>query len=163
MLQHRFRPHRGGGLSDLFKDGDVILIDALTDAQFDEFVREWYANPEGGFLSILGATVVTQMGDERAREVHSFSGMNIIRNDNQNLREIGLEAVRGVAMQNETFTTDEVWKQLGSVPKDRRVLGPIMIQAAKDGICEATNTTRKTTREEAHQRPLTVWKSLIKR
>lgn len=75
------------------------------------------------------------------------------------------KAIDRVALKLATFTTDDVWKvltdrEIGET-HEPRVLGALMREAARDGVCEATMQFRKSERVACHTRPLRVWRSLI--
>lgn len=83
--------------------------------------------------------------------------------------ESALQAVREVAADLTYFTTDDVWAKLTAnigaekaLTTEKRAMGAVMRKAADEGICTATSTTTKTQRIVAHQRPVTVWYSLIR-
>lgn len=65
------------------------------------------------------------------------------------------------------FTTDDVFdlaraKGVTSTTRDRRALGPIVMRAAKAGLCAKVNCApRPSNRKELHASPLSVWRSLI--
>ena len=60
---------------------------------------------------------------------------------------------------DEPFTTDDCWAKLdalGVVTHEPRALGAVIRAAAKAGYIQTTGY-RKTTRPEAHSRPIPVW------
>jgi hypothetical protein len=73
-----------------------------------------------------------------------------------------LATIRAVARLRQSFTTDDVWMALGRDPDvEGRAMGAAMRVAAKLGLVEKTDTTRKSVRVACHRRDLRVWKSLI--
>jgi hypothetical protein len=82
-------------------------------------------------------------------------------------RETMFELVEQVARQHPTFTTDGVFEALWNIPEDERpttpegrALGPVMIRAAKAGICsKADMPARLSRRRSRHAAPLNVWRS----
>jgi hypothetical protein len=66
-----------------------------------------------------------------------------------------------VASRLETFTANDLWEAGLPEARDNRALGPLLLQAVREGYIEPTNETRKSTRIVAHQRPMAVWRSLI--
>lgn len=88
-------------------------------------------------------------------------------------KEAALNIVEDLATIHDTFTTDEVWDELrvrGLDTPEHRAMGPVMLRAARLGICEVetcdscgtTKVMTKTAREEAHVRDIAVYRSLIR-
>ena len=75
------------------------------------------------------------------------------------------ELIVEVARNCAEFTTDEVeWLRLqrgGPSTHEPRAMGPLMIAAAKRGVCTKTDRTQASSRVCNHRRPLRVWRSLI--
>ena len=72
-------------------------------------------------------------------------------------------AVRSVSAEHETFTTDDVWKEMPADIREHaepRAMGAVMRSAAKDGLCAATESWEASSRVACHRRPLRVWRSL---
>ncbi len=62
------------------------------------------------------------------------------------------------------FTTDDVWKLLadsGRGTHEPRAMGAVMRTAATGGLCANTGRVVKSVREECHNRPVAVWRSLV--
>lgn len=73
-----------------------------------------------------------------------------------------LATIRAVARVRQDFTTDDVWMALGRDPDvEGRAMGAAMRVAAKLGLVQKTDTTRKSVRVACHRRDLRVWRSLI--
>ena len=76
-----------------------------------------------------------------------------------------LKIGRYVAGQRSLFTTDAIRyiyeKQGTTTMREPRLLGAIMRQLHKEGVCEPTATIHQSTWAKNHRRPLRVWKSLI--
>ncbi len=66
-------------------------------------------------------------------------------------------AVITVARETSEFTTDEVWKKLGSQPREPRSLGAVMMSLSRGGTIKRTGTFKQSKRPECHCRPLAVW------
>ena len=66
-----------------------------------------------------------------------------------------------VCATHTTFTTDDLWAKGLPMPREPRALGAIMREAAKAGVCVATDTYARSTRPECHTRPIRVWRSLL--
>ena len=75
-------------------------------------------------------------------------------------------AIEALAKQLPKFTADQVWQALKNsevpFPKEPRILGAMMLKASRSGIIKATNKHIMSTKASNHQRPVRVWKSLIK-
>jgi hypothetical protein len=72
-------------------------------------------------------------------------------------------AVKRVALKLDTFTTDDVWDELGYVSNtthEPRAMGAVMRNAARAGIITATSGYRTSKRGECHGRPVRVWTSV---
>jgi hypothetical protein len=82
-------------------------------------------------------------------------------------KELMADLVRQTAEQNQLFTTDDVmalFNESGSnlTTKDKRALGPVMMRAAKAGICKKSDApARASKRRTLHASPIQVWESLI--
>lgn len=79
-------------------------------------------------------------------------------------KEDVLNAIHRLALTVEDFTTDDVWEAVRlneSTTHEPRAIGALMKRAADRGWIRPTPTYRKTTRPEAHGRPIRVWKSRL--
>jgi hypothetical protein len=75
-----------------------------------------------------------------------------------------MSAIVTVARQTPLFIMDEVWKAMGTdAPKthDNRVLGPLMRQAQRDGLCEPIDQWRQTAIRTHHASHKRVWRSKV--
>lgn len=73
-----------------------------------------------------------------------------------------LASIRSVAYEREELTTDDVWRALGREPEiEGRGMGAAMRQAAKLGLVQRTDRTKKSVRVACHRRDLRVWRSLV--
>lgn len=76
--------------------------------------------------------------------------------------EAAQDAVLFVCQRLHQFTTDDIWQ---AMPEDirqlrePRAMGAIMRQAARDGLCVATDRTRNSARAACHGRPLRIWRA----
>lgn len=62
--------------------------------------------------------------------------------------------------EGEPFTTDDCWVRLsalGVTTHEPRALGAVIRAAARAGFIRSTGEYRKTSRPEAHSRPIPVW------
>jgi len=74
-------------------------------------------------------------------------------------RAEALEAIRKVCLGRADFICDDVWDTgLRSAHNDK-ALGPVMMQAAKNGWCVKTDRVRPSRRSHLSGKP--VWKSLL--
>jgi len=74
--------------------------------------------------------------------------------------------VRLIALAKRKFTTDDVWEKIEQssleTPREPRIMGPVMMEAKKDGICTQTDEFKRSTRvNHNHGRPLRIWSSRI--
>jgi len=77
-----------------------------------------------------------------------------------------VDIIRQVATRQELLTSDDVYriieeKNMGAYCL--RIIGPLMLRAAKKGYIESTHTVRHSERVSMHAAWLTVWKSKIVR
>jgi len=74
------------------------------------------------------------------------------------------EALKQVAYQNKTLTTDDIWAILDRYPNiqthEPRAMGAIMRKAVKHKWIRKTGNYVTTRRPIAHQKPIAVWESL---
>jgi len=75
-----------------------------------------------------------------------------------------IDIIRQVATRQELLTSDDVYRVL----EDRhmgayclRIIGPLMLRAAKAGYIESTHTVRHSERVSMHAAWVTVWRSKI--
>lgn len=104
-----------------------------------------------------------ELADEAAAGATKNTSTKVKTNAPPEWKQAAIAAVHSVASRKLTFTTDDVWKELGdrNHMHDNRAMGAIMRQATKLRYCSATETTQKTNRASNHHRPLTVWMSLV--
>jgi hypothetical protein len=69
----------------------------------------------------------------------------------------GIETIRRVANRQPRLTTDDVWAELTSEPRERRAMGAAMTLAARAGIITPTSEYIPSKRVENHARPIRVW------
>lgn len=79
-------------------------------------------------------------------------------------REAAREAVRRVAANASSLTTDDVWDELDRVGmsdvREPRAMGAVMLSMVKAGVIASTDRTRLSMRPECHRRPVRVWRVL---
>lgn len=83
---------------------------------------------------------------------------------NERWKAAAHEAVREVAREQESFTTDDVWRviEMKEVSThEPRALGAIMKNAVKDGVCENTDRYQNSIRAECHRRRIPVYRSMV--
>jgi hypothetical protein len=74
------------------------------------------------------------------------------------------EAIASLAFNFETFTSDDVWRILDRsehTTHERKAMGPMLLNAARDGLIERTGRTVDSRRTACHGRPVRVWRSLV--
>lgn len=71
-----------------------------------------------------------------------------------------LLAIYEIATTSERFTTDEVWKLVGP-PREPRLLGAVVREAARMGWIAKTGTTQNSSMVTCHSREKAVWESLL--
>lgn len=79
-------------------------------------------------------------------------------------KEVALDVVRHLAATRETFTTDDVWRELEKhsvSTHEPRAIGAVMRSCASSGMIRNTKRAVESTREECHRRPVTIWESLL--
>ena len=74
-----------------------------------------------------------------------------------------LQIIHRTAETTAEFTTDAIWSQVTWRPRDleERAMGPLMIQARKEGWIASTERYIRTERSEGHRNPKRVWRSLL--
>lgn len=77
-------------------------------------------------------------------------------------KALALDAVRRTCEQRAEFISDDVW-EVGNLPSTRedRALGPVLRQAARQGMCVKTDRVRPSVRSHLSGKP--VWRSLLVR
>lgn len=75
-------------------------------------------------------------------------------------------AVDAVAHLRDAFTTDDVWEALSQSniadPREPRAMGAVMRKAQADGLIEPSGVYQQSSREVNHNRPVMIWRSLIR-
>ena len=71
------------------------------------------------------------------------------------------DAVREVCRTHESWIIDAVWATGLDKPAEPRALGAVVLQAARDGLCEKTREYRASAQPTTHGNPRVVWRSLI--
>lgn len=74
-----------------------------------------------------------------------------------------LETIRQVARSNSLFVADDVWDELSTEQqtRDLRALGPVMLNAKRQGWIEKTDDYKLSKLATSHRHPRPVWRSLI--
>lgn len=71
-----------------------------------------------------------------------------------------------VAREKAVFTADDVfdvYEQYPGAPTthDARAFGPVMLRAARNGVCRKTDRVAPSRRKSLHASPRAIWESLI--
>lgn len=74
-----------------------------------------------------------------------------------------LTTICAIALRQPTLIVDDIRRELGEafMGENPHSLGPVVIQAAKDGAITRTKDYVESTRESQHRRPVRVWRSLL--
>src|SRR3990167_2215984 len=72
-----------------------------------------------------------------------------------------LRVVERIARARERFTPDDIWEAGLDKPPEPRALGPVMIRAVKDGICERLDEWMPSQIPTQHKTPIRVYRSLL--
>lgn len=83
---------------------------------------------------------------------------------NQRWMLAAYNAVKWCAVHHRQFTTNEVWARLQRSPEtthEARALGPVMANAARNGLIRNSGQYRRSQIPRQHGRPVPVWRSLI--
>ena len=77
-----------------------------------------------------------------------------------------LELVRLTCLEQPRLTSDDVFDRYDAYPgapttHDARAFGPVMVTAAKLGMCRKTDRVVPSRRKSLHASPRAIWESLI--
>lgn len=72
-----------------------------------------------------------------------------------------LGALQRVAYRQPELTTDDVWVELGSAPRERRAMGAVMQRGKRLGYIRSTKRMQQSAQPQCHARPKQVWVSLV--
>ena len=77
-----------------------------------------------------------------------------------------LELVERTARKRRFFTSDDVfdlyYERSGApTTHDSRAFGPVMMRAAKSGLCRKTDRVVPSRRKSLHASPRSIWESLV--
>jgi hypothetical protein len=72
-----------------------------------------------------------------------------------------LAAIRQLAQQQATLTSDDVWGAIPMPPRQSRMIGNALARAQRAGVIEKTEEHRPSVRRENHSRPVRVWRSRL--
>lgn len=103
-----------------------------------------------------------------AKQAKTLGMEQVERHADEDWKSTMLHLVEAVARERQFFTSDHVFKKLelnGAPPvttHDLRAFGPIMLRAAKLGLCRKANCAGvNSERASLHGSPRAVWQSLI--
>ena len=86
------------------------------------------------------------------------------RNAHQDWFLTAERAVRIIAREKQTLTSDDVWEWMRDMNvevREPRAMGAVMKNAARDAVILPINQWECSRRPVAHRRPVRLWKSLI--
>jgi hypothetical protein len=78
------------------------------------------------------------------------------------------EIIVNTCKRKREFTVDDIWDRYYEIPSppcthENRALGPLMMRAAKDGLCEKTGRSTQCRRRNCHAADIAIWRSLVVR
>ena len=83
---------------------------------------------------------------------------------NEDWHALAAQGLRVIALNNATFTSDEVWEWMGDLdiePPEPRAMGHVFKRAYRDHTIVPMNEWRESRRRIAHRRPVRIWRSLV--
>lgn len=101
-----------------------------------------------------------------ARTARDEAMQRVDENANPGWKAFTYELIVEVARSSVEFTTDDVERLRfgrggGPSTQEPRAMGPLMLKAARSGICEKTGRLRESVQASNHGRPMQLWRSLI--
>lgn len=98
-----------------------------------------------------------------ARKARDRAMESVASHTSDAVRAKAVDVVRSLCGSRETFISDDVWPHFSDEERllfDGRMLGAVLVRAAKDGWCVKAGYAPSTRR---HMSPVVVWKSLLVR
>ena len=75
-----------------------------------------------------------------------------------------LERIRHLCLTRASWSADDIWEGLDGLDlstREPRALGAVLRDACSKGWCVPSGSYQKTSRPEAHRRPVAIWRSLL--
>lgn len=145
------------------KDGRVIVVEPYRPkAEQPEQIQTTFLPPEGtSSMFPIPESVRRRMGYDPAVAARDEAMRRVEEGAAEEHKALLLRAILDLAGERPEVVTDDVWDRVGSLACERRVLGPVMAQAERNGWIVQTGVFRKGHRAENHARPQQVWRSVI--
>lgn len=89
--------------------------------------------------------------------------LDVLEETNEDWVDHAISAIFGIAKAQALFTADDVWREVGYDPANKKALGSAMRKASNLGYCERTNQTRQCMRPSRHRGNVQVWMSKLYR
>lgn len=101
-----------------------------------------------------------------SEELRNEAMDRVERNASEAWKILMATLVKQVATTKQHFTSDDVfakYDELVDPPKthEPRAFGPVMMRAARDGLCRKTPNFDTTVRPSMHAQPIRIWESLV--
>lgn len=105
--------------------------------------------------------------DECARDIAEGArrrdeALDLLDNSEESWVDHAVNAVFTICKAQPLFTADDVWREVGFDPNNRKALGSAMRKAANLGYCERTNEVRQCMRPKRHRGNVQVWRSKLR-
>lgn len=96
-----------------------------------------------------------------ARNARDRSLREVIDAADEEWKRAAWAAIEIVARTHATFGADTVWEYGLPKPRVPRAIGPIMIRAVREGLCEKIGYVRQGAQRSRHAAPIMVYRSLV--
>lgn len=107
---------------------------------------------------------MTETNDD-AKKARDAAMAQVDQNASTAWKAFVYECIAIIARQKQIFTTDDVERlrkeRGGPTTHEPRALGPLMMNARRNGLCKPTDKFMNSTQPVCHARPMRVWKSLM--
>jgi hypothetical protein len=84
-------------------------------------------------------------------------GIQLVSNNNPDWIDEAYSVIAELARRKQPFTSDDVWKNVTSLPKNNSAMGAVFRIAVADKIVVPTQQFILSARPSAHSRPIRVW------
>lgn len=105
--------------------------------------------------------MIVGLFDSHAAEVARNNAIDAVSTANGQWIEEAVEALRQIAMQQDTLTSDDLARRV-ALPQEGRAAGGAFSLAKKRGIIEKTDRFRNSARVSKHRSPIRIWRSLLR-
>lgn len=104
----------------------------------------------------------------RAAKDQAMNAVEI--NANEEWKALMYDLIIKTAKAKKEFTADDVFELFYALPEatrpfthEPRAFGPVMRNAAKNGVCEMTDRVVNSNRVSLHSSPIRIWRSLLRK